>query len=69
MYRTRGNGSLRFIESFYNLKGDGNQGNTSRMILQSGKTNIMFDGQYPITETLVKGETYRSLNIQWDRKY
>ena len=63
VYRTRGNGSLRFIESFYNLKGNSNQGNTSRMILQSGKTNIMFDGQYPITETLVKGETYRVLTF------
>lgn len=33
------------------------------MILQSGKTNIVFDGQYPITETEVKGETYRILTF------
>lgn len=63
VYRNRGNGSLRFIESFYNLKGNKNHGNTSRMILQSGKTNIVFDGQYPITETVVKGETYRVLTF------
>jgi hypothetical protein len=62
-YKNRGNGSLRFIESFYKLKGDCSRTDESRMTLQSGKANIVFDGQYPITETIVKDEKYRVLTF------
>ena len=61
-YKNRGNGSLRFIESFYNLKGC-NASKLSKMTLQSGKANIVFDGKYPVTESMVKGEKYRVLTF------
>ena len=61
-YKNRGNGSLRFIESFYNLKGF-NPSKSSKMTLQSGKANIVFDGKYPVTESIVKGEKYRVLTF------
>lgn len=62
-YKNRGNGSLRFIESFYNLKGEDESKGMSQMTLQSGKANIIFDGKYPVTETFVKGEKYRVLTF------
>ena len=50
----RGNGSIRFIESFFNIKGvNGNQDNISRLTILSGNTNITFDGTYNIKK---KGE-------------
>lgn len=58
-YSQRGNGSLRFIESFLNLKNSKQADNVSKMILQSGKTRITFDGTYGTSERLVKNEKYR----------
>jgi hypothetical protein len=50
----RGNGSIRFIESFFNIKGvNGTNDNISRMTILSGNTNITFDGTYSIAN---KGE-------------
>lgn len=46
----RGNGSIRFIESFFNIKGSKNDDNISRMTIVSGFTKIVFDGTYSITE-------------------
>ncbi|WP_452600620.1 hypothetical protein [Pontimicrobium sp. MEBiC06410] len=47
----RGNGSIKFIESFFNLKGE-NDGldNVSRLAILSGNTSIVFDGTYGIKE-------------------
>ena len=61
-YKNRGNGSLRFIESFYNLRGC-SASKLSKMTLQSGRANIVFDGKYPVTESFVKGEKYRVLTF------
>lgn len=61
-YKNRGNGSLRFIESFYNLKGC-NASKLSKMTLQSGKANIVFDGKYPVTESMVKTKNIESLHL------
>lgn len=45
----RGNGSIQFIESFFNLKGSGEKADDiSRMAIISGNTNIIFDGKYEI---------------------
>lgn len=33
------------------------------MTLQSGKANIVFDGKYPVTESMVKGENIESLHL------
>lgn len=46
----RGNGSIRFIESFFNIKGSQDDDNISRMTIVSGFTKIVFDGTYSITE-------------------
>lgn len=49
--RKRGNGSIRFIESFFNLKGNNiNDDTFSRLNILSGNTNIEFDGKYSIQE-------------------
>lgn len=44
----RGNGSIRFIESFFNIKESKDADNISRMTILSGKTQISFDGKYEI---------------------
>ena len=48
--RKRGNGSIHFIESFFNLKGDNKHDNSSFLTIISGNTRIIFDGKYQITE-------------------
>lgn len=53
----RGNGSMRFIESFFKLKGDIKKDNTSKLVLMSGNTRIIFDGTYPIVEKLQNNNT------------
>lgn len=45
----RGNGSIRFIDSFFNIKGSQSVDNISKMSILSGKTRIIFDGKYEIT--------------------
>lgn len=49
-YKRRGSGSIRFIESFFNIKGSQEDDNISRMTIVSGNTKIVFDGTYNITE-------------------
>lgn len=50
-YKKRGNGSIQFIESFFNIKGSNNgEDSFSKMAILSGNTSIMFDGKYAITE-------------------
>ena len=44
----RGNGSIRFIESFFNIKGSQEVDDISYLTLQSGKTRIHFNGKYNI---------------------
>ena len=46
----RGNGAIRFIESFFKLKGNEECDNVSKMTLTSGHTRIIFDGNYQIVE-------------------
>lgn len=49
----RGNGTMRFIENFLNLKGI-NYETTSKMVLTTGHTKIIFDGSYKIIEKIKK---------------
>lgn len=44
----RGNGSIRFIESFFNLKGDKALDDRSKLTIFSGHARIVFDGSYAI---------------------
>lgn len=46
----RGNGSIRFIESFFNLRSQQRLDKISRMNIISGNTSIKFDGKYNITQ-------------------
>lgn len=62
-YSQRGNGSLRFIESFFNLKNVDREDKTSKMVLQSGHTNIIFDGTYGTAERIVNNNKYRVMTF------
>lgn len=46
----RGNGSIRFIESFFRLKGDNKCDNVSFLTITSGNTRIIFNGEYDTIE-------------------
>lgn len=46
----RGNGSIRFIDSFFKLKGDSKNDQVSKMTIMSGNARIIFDGTYSIIE-------------------
>lgn len=60
----RGNGSIRFIESFFNIKGSEEVDNISRMSILSGKTRIVFDGKYNITsKTNANGDKFKVMTF------
>lgn len=46
----RGNGAIRFIESFFDLKGNSPNDDISKMVITTGHTQIIFDGKYQITK-------------------
>lgn len=52
IYKKRGNGSIRFIESFFNIKGSQSVDDISKMAILSGNTSIIFDGKYGIIDKL-----------------
>ena len=59
-YKKRGNGSIRFIESFFNLTGTGLwKDDVSKMTIHSGNARIVFDGQHVIRETSKNGEKFK----------
>ena len=60
---TRGSGSIQFIESFFNIKGDTSVDNTSKMTIVSGHTRIVFDGTYKIIEKENEGEKYKMMTF------
>lgn len=76
-YASRGNGSIQFIESFFNIKGDLDVDDKSRLNIISGNTQIHFDGQYGIREITKNKENFKVMtfnksgNIEEppDRKY
>lgn len=57
-YKKRGNGSIRFIESFFNLRTSNGNDNISRMNIISGNTSIMFDGSYEIQNKTIGNENF-----------
>ncbi|KOY85060.1 hypothetical protein AD998_01860 [bacterium 336/3] len=54
-WKKRGNGYINLIDNFFKLKGDGEKDNKSKMILVSGHTQILFDGEYK-TQEVVRGK-------------
>lgn len=60
----RGNGSIRFIESFFNLKDNANiKDNISKMVIMSGNSKIIFDGTYKIEEKNISGENFQVMTF------
>lgn len=60
----RGNGSIRFIESFFNLKDNKEVDDISKMHIMSGKTCIVFDGTYEIkTKTNSDNEEFKVMTF------
>ena len=62
-YRKRGNGSIQFIESFFNLKGNEEDDKMSKMSILSGKTQIIFDGTYNISEKNINSENFKVMTF------
>lgn len=63
-YKKRGNGSIQFIESFFNIKGNKKDNDDfSTLAIQSGNTSIVFDGSYNITNGLVENEPYKFMTF------
>ena len=58
----RGNGSIRFIDSFFNLKGDNERDEISYLSIVSGNTRIIFDGSYRLIEK-IKGEKKQTFKM------
>lgn len=63
----RGNGSIRFIDSFFNIKGSSDADDVSVMTITSGHTQILFNGKYNIQERVNQnGETYKVMTFnEW----
>lgn len=62
-YIKRGNGSIRFIESFFNIKGPMADDKLSQMTILSGNTKIVFDGKYQIVSKNIDGESYQYMTF------
>ncbi len=63
-YSKRGNGSIQFIESFFNFKDEDElYQEVSKMTILSGNTSIVFDGKYKIFEKTIKGENFKYMTF------
>lgn len=63
-YTKRGNGSIQFIESFFNIKGPMKEfDDVSKMTILSGNTNITFDGSYNITKGTIGSDEYKYMTF------
>ncbi|MDI1306292.1 MAG: hypothetical protein PSX42_15800 [bacterium] len=58
----RGNGTIRFIDSFFNLKGPGID-YVSTLTILSGNTKIIFDGKYEIKEVIRDDDKFKVLTF------
>ena len=60
----RGNGSIRFIDSFFNIKGSPFVDDVSVMTITSGHTQILFNGRYNIqTKVNQNNEKYKVMTF------
>lgn len=60
----RGNGSIRFLESFFNIKGSTSADNVSLMTIASGRARIVFNGEYSIIDKANGiGETFKMMTF------
>ena len=65
--KRRGNGSIQYIENFFKLKGDLSKDEESRMVIVSGNTRILFDGEYQITEKEIEGNKRRFKMVTFNK--
>lgn len=62
--KKRGNGSIQFIDNFFNIKGvSDNLEEKSRMVILSGNTSITFDGTYRINDKKLGGEKFKVMTF------
>ena len=54
--KKRGNGSIQYIENFFKLKGGMEKEETSKLVVHSGHSRIVFDGTYYIVGKHREGE-------------
>jgi hypothetical protein len=59
----RGNGSIRFIDRFFKLKGNEEKDNTSKLTLISGNTKILFDGSYPLIDKIKGKDKFKIMSF------
>lgn len=59
----RGNGSIRFIDRFFKLKGNDDKDNISKLTLISGNTHIIFDGSYSLDTVEIGKETFKMMTF------
>lgn len=60
----RGNGSIRFIDSFFNIKGSQTIDDISYLTIQSGRTRIHFNGEYSIVNKInSNNESYKVMTF------
>lgn len=63
-FRSRGNGSIEFLENFLSLKSDMNSNDDiSRLHILSGNTKIIFDGSYQIAQIRRDGSPLKILSF------
>lgn len=63
-YKRRGNGSIQFIESFFNIKGNKKEKDDfSTLTILSGNTSIVFDGTYNITNGYIDNEPFKFMTF------
>lgn len=62
-FKKRGNGSIRFIESFFNLRSSNDKDKISRLNIISGNTNILFDGSYDIMDKVIGKDTFKVMTF------
>ncbi|HTN37300.1 MAG TPA: hypothetical protein VL053_09510 [Arachidicoccus sp.] len=63
-YIKRGNGSIQFIESFFNIKGNRKEkDNFSKLSILSGNTSIIFDGTYNIVSNVIEDDVFKYMTF------
>ncbi|MDM1067406.1 hypothetical protein HXZ88_17645 [Myroides odoratimimus] len=59
----RGNGAIRFIESFLDLKGKIESDDISKMVINSGHSHLIFDGFYKTVEMKRGEENFKMMTF------
>lgn len=63
----RGNGTIKFLDCFFRLKGDDGIDDVSKMTLFSGNTSITFDGKYKIGTKLKQQDEHKVMTFNQEQ--